>query len=314
MQIALRAKRFELLLRALVVLPASSVLRILPELPTAHVSPVVGSIGGFKRLPCHLIPGRLTRRVATWHACGMTISLSASLLRLLVCGLVVALPVAVAQTPTTNAPAPPHKAQPAQTPPVQTPPTHKPPVVQPHGPTHALKPQPAKPAASKPAAAPPTPAPAEPPKSEVDTSKGSVTSLPTPRFVSLRSEEVNLRSGPGTRYPIEWVYKRRDLPVEIEREFEVWRLVRDMDGIRGWVHQATLTGRRSFVVKGAEASLRSEPKDAATAVAILQAGVIGRIRSCAAGSDWCDVQAANFRGYLRRDQLWGLLQGEAVTP
>ena len=249
----------------------------------------------------------------------MTISVPASLLRLLLCGMIVVSPVAVAQTPTTNVPAPPHKAAPVQTPPVQTPPvqtpaTHKPPVVQPHGPTHALKPQPAKPVASKPAAAPPTPAPApaEPPKPEVDTSKGSVTSLPTPRFVSLRSEEVNLRSGPGTRYPIEWVYKRRDLPVEILREFDVWRLVQDQDGTKGWVHQATLTGRRSFMITGADATLRHDPRDDASPVAVLKAGVIGQLRSCQAGSNWCQVQAGGYRGYLRRNQIWGALPDEVV--
>jgi SH3-like domain-containing protein len=253
----------------------------------------------------------------------MTISVHASLLRLLMCGMIVVSPVVMAQTPTSNAPAPPHKAQSAQTPPVQTPPaltppaqkppTHKPPVVQPHGPTHALKP-PAKPGASKPAAAPPapTPAPAEPTKPEVDTTKGSVTSLPTPRFVSLRSEEVNLRSGPGTRYPIEWVYKRRDLPVEILREFDVWRLVQDQDGTKGWVHQATLTGRRSFMITGADATVRRDPRDDASPVAVLKAGVIGQLRSCQAASAWCQVQAGGYRGYLRRNQFWGALPDEVV--
>lgn len=246
----------------------------------------------------------------------MTISLSASLLRLLLCGMVVVPPIAVAQTPTTSATVPPHKAQPVQTPPVPTPQPHKPPpVVQPHGPTHALKPPPAKPAASKPAAAPPTPAPApaEPPKQpEADTTKGSVTSLPTPRFVSLRSEEVNLRSGPGTRYPIEWVYKRRDLPVEILREFDVWRLVQDQDVLKGWVHQATLTGRRSFMITGADATLRHDPRDDASPVAVLKAGVIGQLRSCQAASSWCQVQAGGYRGYLRRNQFWGALPDEVV--
>ena len=123
-----------------------------------------------------------------------------------------------------------------------------------------------------------------------------------------------MRSGPGTRYPIEWVYKRRDLPVEIEREFEVWRLVRDPDGIRGWVHQATLTGRRTFVVQGADATLRSEAKDDAAAVAILKVGVVGRIRSCAAGSDWCYVQVGDYGGYLRRQQFWGTLPNEVIAP
>jgi SH3-like domain-containing protein len=125
---------------------------------------------------------------------------------------------------------------------------------------------------------------------------------------------VNLRAGPGTRYPIEWIYKRRDLPVEIEREFEVWRAVKDADGIQGWVHQATLTGRRSFIVKGADATMRADPKETATPVATLKAGVIGRIRSCAAGSDWCELQVESYRGYLRRDQIWGVLPNEVIAP
>ena len=92
-----------------------------------------------------------------------------------------------------------------------------------------------------------------------------------PRFASLRSDDVNMRAGPGTRYRIDWVYKRRDLPVEIEREFDVWRWVRDADGIQGWVHQATLMGRRNFIVQKGDATLRSEANDAASAVAVSQA-------------------------------------------
>lgn len=90
-------------------------------------------------------------------------------------------------------------------------------------------------------------APAAPP---APPDKGTVTGLPLPRFAALRADEVNMRSGPGQRYPIEWVYHRRDLPVKIEREFDVWRLVEDSDGQKGWVHQATLVGARTFVVPG----------------------------------------------------------------
>ncbi len=91
--------------------------------------------------------------------------------------------------------------------------------------------------------------------------QGQQYRLPLPRFASLKTDEVNLRTGPGLRYPIDWVYKRRDLPVEIEREFEVWRLIADSDGVKGWVHQATLVGRRTFVVVGAERTIRNAPKD-----------------------------------------------------
>ncbi len=219
---------------------------------------------------------------------------------------------AVPAKPASIARAPEHPATPAD---------HSTPVVRPHGPTHPAKPPealqpplplppPAPPAAPPPATAPAQPAPAKPAEEEKPVGSG----LPLPRFAALRSDDVNLRAGPGTRYPIEWVYKRRDLPMEIEREFEVWRLVRDPDGIRGWVHQATLTGRRTFMVQGADATLRAEPKDDAAPVALLKAGVIGRIRSCEAGSDWCRLQVGDYRGYLKRSQLWGALPDEVVTP
>jgi SH3-like domain-containing protein len=160
----------------------------------------------------------------------------------------------------------------------------------------------------------PPPAPVEPPKPppETDANKGA-SGLPVPRFVALRSDEVNLRAGPGTRYPIDWVYKRRELPVEILREFEVWRLVQDSDGVKGWVHQATLTGRRSFIVTGIDATLRRDAQDTAAPVAILKPGVIGHIRSCAASSDWCQMQVGDYRGYLKRSQFWGSLPAEAFT-
>lgn len=173
--------------------------------------------------------------------------------------------------------------------------------------------QPQRATAPAPAAAPvstPDPAPPEPARPE-EPLKGTNTGLPLPRFASLRSDEVNFRTGPGTRYPIEWVYKRRDLPVVIEREFEVWRLIRDQEGVKGWVHQATLFGRRTVVVTGGERKLRRGPGQE-VAVATLKPGVIGRLRGCEAAARWCEVQVQDYRGWLGRDEFWGIYPGEAV--
>ena len=137
--------------------------------------------------------------------------------------------------------------------------------------------------------------------------------LPVPRFVSLKSDEVNVRTGPGTRYPISWVYKRRGLPVEIEREFDVWRLIRDADGTEGWVHEATLTGRRSLLVIGGERVLREAPADNAAIVARAGPGVVGRISHCAADSPWCEVEIKGYHGYLPRAAFWGSFPREAVN-
>jgi SH3-like domain-containing protein len=157
----------------------------------------------------------------------------------------------------------------------------------------------------------PPPAAAEKPPAP-DPTSGSATSQPLPRWAALRSDEVNLRKGPGQRYPIEWVYRRRELPVLITREFEVWRLIEDQDGVKGWVHSATLTGRRSFAVKGPDATLRSRARDDADPVAILKPGVVGHINACTATADWCDVSAGGFKGWLKRSALWGISPGESV--
>jgi SH3-like domain-containing protein len=161
-------------------------------------------------------------------------------------------------------------------------------------------------------AAAPTAQAAKPP--EQDPNKGPVTGLALPRFVSLRADVVNLRAGPGTRYPIDWVYKRAGMPVEILREFDVWRLVDTPDGEKGWMHEATLVGRRDVIITGHEQTLRAEASDNARPVAELQPGVIAHVLSCAAGAAWCRVQVGDYRGWLPRLAFWGTLPNEAINP
>ncbi len=188
-------------------------------------------------------------------------------------------------------------------------------------------PHPAKPViVPAPVPVPAPVAPPPPPPPAVPANKGSNTGLPLPRFAALRADDVNMRSGPGTRYPILWLYKRRDLPVEIEREFDVWRLVEDSEGVKGWVHQATLVGTRSFVVtasgtltvasvdRGAGTLLLDDPREDGEIVAILRPGVIGRLRDCPAGSAWCRVVVRNYSGWLRRSAIFGVQPGEVIAP
>jgi SH3-like domain-containing protein len=159
---------------------------------------------------------------------------------------------------------------------------------------------------------PPPVAPPPPPVPQVAETGEPVAKIP--RFAALKTDETNMRKGPGQRYPIDWVYERRDLPVEVEREYDVWRYVRDAEGVQGWVHQVTLSDRRTFMIQNQDATLRGAANDTAAPVAVLKAGVIGRLRECDAGSKWCEVQVGGYKGYLRRDQLWGLLPDEVLAP
>ena len=145
---------------------------------------------------------------------------------------------------------------------------------------------------------------------DTPTAGSSAISLKLPRFASLRADEVNLRAGPGTRSPIEWVYKRRNLPVEVIDEFDTWRRIRDWEGTEGWVHQSMLNGRRSIIIVDDLAMLRRDPQEDARGVARLESGVIGRVDSC--GDLWCVVTAFNRKGWLRREQFYGVYPGEEI--
>ena len=69
--------------------------------------------------------------------------------------------------------------------------------------------------------------------------------LPVPRYVSLKSDHVNVRAGPTKDNDVAWVYTRSGLPVEITAEFENWRRVRDSEGSEGWVYHSLLSALRS---------------------------------------------------------------------
>jgi SH3-like domain-containing protein len=140
-----------------------------------------------------------------------------------------------------------------------------------------------------------------------------VDGYPLPRFVSLRTGQVNFRAGPGFQYPILWVYQRQDLPVEVIGEFDVWRKVLAPDGGIGWVHEATIRAHRSVIVTAAQASLRASPSAEAAPVAFLNFGVIGTLMRCDPQSDWCRVIADHISGYLARTDFWGAFPHEAVS-
>jgi SH3-like domain-containing protein len=147
---------------------------------------------------------------------------------------------------------------------------------------------------------------------ETDPRKDMIvrSGLPVPRFVSLRSAEVNVRAGPGRAYPIEWVFVRAGMPVEITAEFDTWRRIRDVDGTQGWVHQSLLSGRRTLVVTKEIRTIRERPSASAAAVAQAEPGVMGRLVSCK--SEWCEVEVQGYHGWMERTDFWGIYPDEKV--
>src|SRR5215475_11222914 len=144
---------------------------------------------------------------------------------------------------------------------------------------------------------------------------GGQSHLPIPRFVSLKSDRVNVRKGPSTDQAIVWVFSRAGLPVEIIAESDNWRRVRDSEGADGWVFHSLLSARRTVLVapwaKGEErVPLYSSKSTSSRAVAELQSGVLGNVVTC--DGSWCELSVDDYSGYAQQDQLWGVYRGEEI--
>jgi len=140
--------------------------------------------------------------------------------------------------------------------------------------------------------------------------------LPLPRFVSLKSGRVNSRIGPGVNYPVDWLYLKPGLPMEIIQEYDNWRRVRDSDGSEGWINQSLLSGKRTAITapwqRGKETSIRllEEPEQDAATVAVIEPGVIGKINQC--NGQWCEMTFEGHTGWLNQSLVWGAYPGESI--
>ena len=150
------------------------------------------------------------------------------------------------------------------------------------------------------------------------TGNGTSSGLPVPRFVSLKSNKVNVRRGPSTDQAIVWVFSRAGLPVEVIAEFENWRRVRDSEGAEGWVFHSLLSGRRTVLVSPGSKSgqgpvsipLHDRQSAGSGVVAQLQPGVIGDLVEC--DGKWCELSVGSYSGYVQQKKLWGVYRDEKI--
>lgn len=141
----------------------------------------------------------------------------------------------------------------------------------------------------------------------------SESGLVLPRMVSLRSSRINARSGPGVRYPIEWVYKQKGAPVEIVSEFELWRKIRDWEGAETWVHKAMLSGRRFVkVINPGENNIYAKPDLNSKVIAKVEDGVVGEVEKCPSPAEMCLLKFDNIRGWMPRGALFGIYKDEVI--
>lgn len=140
---------------------------------------------------------------------------------------------------------------------------------------------------------------------------GPETNLPLPRYVSLKTNEVNVRRGPSLSHRIDWVFQRKGMPLQVVAEYGHWRRVIDRDGQGGWVHYTMLTGARTVIVEQDRLRLRARANTESRETAELEVDVIARVRECDAG--WCEIAAGGYKGWAPKAVLWGVEPDEMIN-
>lgn len=133
---------------------------------------------------------------------------------------------------------------------------------------------------------------------------------PLPRFVSLSAGKAYLRTGPGRQYPIDWVYSRRNLPLEVVDEYGAWRKVKDHEGVVGWMLVSLLSGKRTAMIRGKERNLHTDPELNAPVTIIAEPGVIGEIDACE--GLWCELTIDGDSAWIERRHIWGVYPNEEI--
>ena len=130
-------------------------------------------------------------------------------------------------------------------------------------------------------------------------------SLADEYFLTLRNDKVNLRQGPSFEYPIKLFYKKKFLPVLVQDRFENFRKIKDHENNTGWIHVSQLSKKKAAITIDDNQLIFSKASIFSKPLVIVKKGRLCKIQKCE--EKWCKVKVENYKGWIKKNSLWGLL-------
>ena len=130
-------------------------------------------------------------------------------------------------------------------------------------------------------------------------------------FASLRSNETNVRAGPGQHYPVKFTFKAKSVPVRVISEYDNWCEIEDYEKQTGWVSQNLLTKKRTLLVQTAKphVDMYAKNNEKSRIIYHLENHVTGDYLKCI--ENWCAIKVNDKKGWIKRSDVFG---HEDVTP
>ena len=140
---------------------------------------------------------------------------------------------------------------------------------------------------------------------------GKETGLQVPRYVSLKSNDANIRVGPSKNYPIEIKYIKKNYPLKVLDEYEEWRKVEDFKKNIGWIHKSLISGTRTGIVLSKNnVNIKLLNTLDGNVIGEIGQGNIVYLERCKI--DWCLISKANFKGWINKKNIWGVKEKEII--
>jgi len=122
-------------------------------------------------------------------------------------------------------------------------------------------------------------------------------------MVSVAADNVNLRSGPGEKYPVVWTLGV-GFPLSVLEERGDWWRVEDFEGDTGWVSKDLIERKPHMIVKVEKANIRSGPSERYQLVGKANRGVV--FQTLKVKDKWVQVKhGKGLTGWVSRSLLWG---------
>ena len=123
------------------------------------------------------------------------------------------------------------------------------------------------------------------------------------KFLSLKKNKVNVRYGPSFDFPVKYIYKKVNLPIKQIDKKENFRRIIDFKKNSGWIHISQLKEVNS-VITIKDKKLFRKPSIFSKPVANIKKGRLLIIQKCE--KEWCKVKTGNLKGWIDKNNLWGL--------
>ena len=122
-------------------------------------------------------------------------------------------------------------------------------------------------------------------------------------FLTLKYNEVKVRQGPSSEYPVKFIYNKKYLPVKVIDSKDNFKKIIDLKNNSGWIHISQLTKKKSAINIFDLALIFKKPNIYSKPIAKLESGKMVTIKRCK--DKWCKISTQNISGWIKKKFLWG---------